>query len=383
MTPITPDIEPLSIKHRRRIFIMSILTFVMVVPALVFYAIGYRIEWGEEARNIRTVGGMYVSADYRDVSIYIDNEPVEDMRIFQSAAYVQNLDAGLHQIHVQGEEIQTWVKVLPVQAHFVTEVSSFNLPTTTQFRLVTEFVTDAGEAVIADSASTTFALASTTNQLYATSSNATTTYSINPEFTYLSTLLASSSEEKRLRVEQEAFVAERFTFSTATTASSSIELATTTKEKNDVELREVGGEVQAFWIGNQERAPHYFCVDYRGPGATKVAYGSHVYDDLVEEYASTTGVLNKDFVGQRLCRESVRIDRKWQSVQYFDFVPGRDDLVLMQLQDGVYVVEIDDRAWQNMQLLYAGDYLEVVVDSNSIFIKDGEYIMEVFTRLQN
>lgn len=382
MTP-TPEIQPLSRKHRRFIFVLTIILFVTVVPALVFYAIGYRIDLSGETGNIRTVGGMYISADAKDVAIYIDDEPVEDMRIFQNAAYIQNLDAGLHQVHVQGEGIQTWVKTLPVQAHFVTEAASFNLPTTTQIRLVTEFLTTDGKSVVSIGATSTFKKSSTTNDFYATSTAATSSYVVNPEFVYLSTLFASSTEEREKRERQAELEAEKFTFSRATnTATSSSQLATTTKIANDVELRKEGDDVVAVWTGRDNNIPYYFCLTYTGPMATALAYGSHVYDDLVDEFASTTDLLSKELIGQQMCRSSIKIDRKQQFVRYFDFVPGNQDLVLLQLQDGVYVVEIDDRAWQNVQLLYQGGNLEVIVDSGSIFIKDGDMIMEVYTGLQ-
>ena len=87
------------------------------------------------------------------------------------------------------------------------------------------------------------------------------------------------------------------------------------------------------------------------------------------------------FAGDRVCRIDIRIDRKWQEVIWFDFLPNRSDLVLMLLEDGLYVVEIDDRSWQNVQLLYPGTDLVVLLDAGRVMVKDGEYILEVFTDL--
>jgi hypothetical protein len=53
----------------------------------------------------------------------------------------------------------------------------------------------------------------------------------------------------------------------------------------------------------------------------------------------------------------------------------------MHLDEGIYVVEIDDRAWQNTQVLYPGQDLMMIVDGNSIFIKDGDIIVEALTEL--
>jgi hypothetical protein len=70
-----------------------------------------------------------------------------------------------------------------------------------------------------------------------------------------------------------------------------------------------------------------------------------------------------------------------QNVQDFNFFPGNEDLILMHLDEGIYLVEIDDRAWQNTQLLYPGRNLIMLVDGNSIFIKDGDIIVEALTEL--
>ena len=95
--------------------------------------------------------------------------------------------------------------------------------------------------------------------------------------------------------------------------------------------------------------------------------------------SSTTPLLTDD---ERLCRSQIKLDRKWQNVYYYDFFPLSTDLVIMQLDDGLYVTEIDDRAWQNTQLVYPGDDFEVVVENNSIFISEGEYYFELITQIE-
>lgn len=375
-----PEVQPLPFKRRRVVFILSLLAFAIAVPTFVFYAVGYRFDFSNEIRNIRAVGGMYISAQVEDIAIYVDDEPVENMRIFQNAAYVQNLDAGLHQVHVQGNELQTWVKLLPVYAHFVTEASSFNVPARPQVRLIPEYLSATGAAIVTPAATATFAFASTTNTFELQRARATSSLEANPEYVYVSGLIASSTADRELLRQIELYERQPFRFTgkqpPATTS------ATTTRVFRNTRLYIEGGEVQAEWIGEGDRVPYYFCVSYRGPESTALGYGSHVMSDLITEYGTPTDFTDPELIGARLCRDTIRIDRKWQSVQYFDFVPGSESHVLLQLQDGVYVVEIDDRAWQNVQLLYPGDYLEVVAAGGQIFIKDGEYYLEVFTELQ-
>ncbi len=380
MSP-SPTMSPLSRKHRQWLFIVSIIVFASAVPLLVFYAIGYRIDLSGETSNIRTVGGIYASTDTANVKIYIDDEPVKNMRIFQNAAYIQDLDAGLHQIHTQGEMFQTWVKELPVYAQYVTEVSSFNLPITPQIRLVTKFTTDSKASVVGLDATSSLAFASTTNSFYATSSTATSSFNINPEYTYLAELFASSTAERQL-FKQQQNQDKRFVFQpTATT--SEILVATTTKVRDDIILQEIDDDIEAVWVGSNKNRPAYFCVTYTGPKSTILAYGTHVYEDIVDEFGEATDLFSDEIIGAQMCRDSVRIDSQGKEVKYFNFLPKRSDLVIMHLPDGIYVTEIDDRAWQNVQLLYPGDDLDILIESNSIFVKDGGIIMEVFTEIRS
>ncbi len=383
MTPI-PEVQPLPQTQRRIIFILSLLVFIVSVPMLVFYAIGYRFDFTDAENNITGVGGMYVTAQAQDVDIYIDQEPVKDMRIFQNAAYIQNLTASTYKVHTQAPELQTWSKELPVFPYLVTEVQSFNIPTTSQVRAITPYSTQAGDSVLFESAtSTVFANASTTNVFFIATTTATSTFIRNLEFAYVETLFASSSQERALLAQQKALEKKNlFRFDTRATTSSSSLVATTTKLHQDMQLIEIGEEVYAQWTGPQEDIPYYFCIKYTDATTTISTYGQHIYDSLVAEYGTTTNFSNGMYTTGKLCRTQIRIDRLWQEVQWFDFVPGSRDLVLMQLEDGLYVVEIDDRAWQNTQLLYAGDSIQVVLDGGRIFIKDGSYYMEVFTTLQ-
>ena len=57
MTPTT-HLPPLPEKKRRFIFIVMVLAFVIAVPSMVLYAIGYRFDFSEESYNFKAVGGF-------------------------------------------------------------------------------------------------------------------------------------------------------------------------------------------------------------------------------------------------------------------------------------------------------------------------------------
>lgn len=382
MTP-TIEMKPLSQTRRRIVFALSLLLFLVAVPVSVFYAIGYRFDFTGELTSIKSVGGMYVvTNDAADTEIFINDEPVEDMRVFQRAAYIQNLEAGIHQVHVQGEGVQTWVKRLPVYAHFVTEVASFNMPEVPQVRLITEYTdpqTAAG-VVFMGATSTMLEHASTTNNLiYAASTTATSTYIANPEFTYVSALVASSTDARKAGKRE--LKPGEFTFDSlaTTTELMSVVPATTTKLWRDHVLYEEEGDVYMRYAGRPEDVPYYFCVRYSGDKKTASEYGDHVLEGVVETIGTSTS--RTRLVGERICRNTIRIDRMGKEVIWFDFVPDTDDLVLMHLSDGLYVVEVDDRAWQNTQLLYPGEDITVVQDGGRIYVADTDVIVEVFTEI--
>ncbi len=387
MPPTIPQVQPLPRAHRRFIFGLSVTLFAVLVPLLVFYAVGFRFDFSEGGiRNIMSVGGLYINTEAEDVSIYVDEAPVEDLRIFQRAAYIQNLEAGVHQVHVQGSGLQTWVKELPVFSHYVTEAAAFNMPLVPQVRHITEFQTADGAAVVDATNTPPFAIASSSQRfVLASSTVATSTYIVNPEFTYITNRFASTTEERTLLEEIVSRTVEPFSFGSPDQLLSPTTTATSTVRFSDMVLSERNGEVYAAWRGEESNIPYYFCVNPLA-SSSPAFYGEHVTAQL---YAAASTTVFDAYSApifeapNRLCRTEIRIDRLGQNVTWFTFMPDSRDHVLMHLNDGIYVVEIDDRSWQNTQLLYPGNNLTLLIDSGRILVQDGEHFLEVFTELPN
>jgi len=355
------------------------------MPIFVFYATGYRIDFDGDERNIVSVGGIYINSEQDGVEILVDGKPVERMRIFRSAAYIQNLVSGIHKVRVQAEGLTTWVKPLPVHEFLVTEASAFTLPATPQIRVVPHYIDNNGFGLVltdiknATTSQALFPHASTTTLVLATSSaTVSKTLEVSPEYEYVDSLFSSSTQ----RVYQQS-LAERvaFRFSDLTNPDDSTELSASTKELHNVVLYEDDGEVYARWVGDPNRTPYYYCVNYLNDQDLINDYGEHVYAALYEDFSQEL-VKAKETPGyDKICRSKIRIDRKQQEVKWFDFLPNANHLVLMLLEDGLYVVEVDDRGWQNVQLLYPGNNLEFVVAGSQIYVYDGEYYLELFTEI--
>ncbi|MCB9810030.1 hypothetical protein H6781_00340 [Candidatus Nomurabacteria bacterium] len=379
--PSEPQIEILSLKRRNRLFFLLLVVFLVALPVMIFYTTGYRLSFENEETSIVTTGGMYITTDNLEVDVYVDQKQIEKPRLFRSAYYIQNIEAGKHRVVVQRPDLQTWVKDLPVDPYIVIEAAAFNMPVVPHIRPVTEFNTIEGLPVFRNVSSTTilFPSATTTIQIYATSSSATSSYSVNEEFIFVKSLFSSTSSSSRSVFEKFLNEVDRFRFAT----TSSVDNSTTTEElveSGNMRLVEREGEIFAVWKDDANTIPYYFCVSNYNASSTASRYGQHVADAIVKQSLSTTTPLMLD--GDRVCRSEIKLNHLRQDVYFYDFFPNDSDLILLQLEDGLYVTEIDDRAWQNTQLLYGGDDFRVVIENNIIYVfEDGKYF-EIITEIE-
>lgn len=373
-----PIIKPLARWHRKIIFFLLLLAFIFSLPAFMFYATGYRYDFFSSTPSITATGGLYISAEALDSKIFIDEEEVTNARLFRRASYIQGLEPGLRRVHVQAPGLHTWVKNLTVYPYIVTEVESFNLPLVPQVRPVTQYQTIRGEAVVFVNSTSTevLAFATTSISFVSTTSKATSTYAIDSEYPLLKDLFAekASTTTSLKRVES------TFGFSTTTVTSTTTEAeqATTTVSRNNLTLYKSEEDVFAAVIDQNKKIPPYFCTN-----RTEYVANKSVEKSLIP----STGVIDENLMtedqsAEKLeCRKEILIDRKYQTVKDFTFFPGSESLVLMLLENGLYVVEVDDRSWQNVQMLYPGRDLHFIVYGGGIFVKDGYLILEALTEI--
>ncbi|MCA9354210.1 MAG: hypothetical protein KC877_01690 [Candidatus Kaiserbacteria bacterium] len=379
-----PQIGELSYKRRQGLFFVLVLVFLFTLPVLIFYTTGYRLSFDNEETTIVTVGGMYVTTDVLDVDVYLDEELVEQPRFFRSAYYIQNIEAGNHRVVVQRPDLQTWVKVLPVDAHIVIEAAAFNMPVRPQLRPITEYVAGGGVPVYFGTRSTEsiFERASSTVPVLVATTTFKSQYDLNEEFIYVESLFSTTSTSSQSVFARLLDGVERFRF--ATTTAPLLGDATTTPElpieRGNIRLVERDEELYAVWQQSGGTIPPYFCVSDSSTTSIAVRYGEHVADQIELLSESTTTPLVLD--ANRLCRPEIKLDRQRQDVYFYDFFPRRSDLVLLQLEDGLYVTEIDDRAWQNSQLLYPGTDFQVVVENDEIYIRDNDQYFAVVTEIE-
>lgn len=377
--PLEPEIKILSTTSRSWFFWSLLVIFVVSLPAFIFYTSGNRLSFEETGTTVVTTGGMYVTTDNLEVDVYLDEEQVQRPRLFRSAYYIQNIESGYHRVVVQSEGVHTWVKELPVDPYIVTEAAAFNMPLISQYRPIAEYIDASGQSVyFAKSTSTAlFPNATTSETFVIQTKRATSTLSLNQEFVFVDNLFSSTSTRASL-LDRIGTQIERFQFSTTTEKG----IATATLsyiEKGNMRLAERGTALYAVWAGSQNNIPHYFCVVDAATSTIAERYGEHVMVQVEKQRLSTSTPLLVD--GNRLCRTEIKIDNKWMGIKMYNFLPDSTDLVVLQLEDGLYVTEIDDRSWQNTQLLYPGSDFETIVTDDAIYVKENGRYIELLTEI--
>ncbi|MEK7639469.1 MAG: hypothetical protein AAB388_04895 [Patescibacteria group bacterium] len=379
--PSEPQIKLLPYKKRQQFFGLLLVIFVVALPTLIFYTTGHRLNLSDPLSKIITTGGMYVTTNDLNVDVYLDEKQFERPRLFRSAYYIQNIETGQHRVVVQREGLYTWVKELPIDPYMVVEAAAFNMPLIPHIRPIAEYETATGTGVfLAKSTSTVlFPKATTTTAFLISAATANSSYVENEEYPFVQSLFSTSTATSTSVFSPIGTDRPRFRFSTTT--ATALERTLDFVEKNNMRLEEQGNELVAIWQGSSNSVPFYFCVTHTLSPIVTERYGTHVAAQVEEQRLSTTTPLLSD--NDRVCRSQIKIDRKRKDIYFYDFFPGSVDLVLIQLEDGLYVTEIDDRAWQNTQLIYPGSEFKVVINNQSIFIAEAGTYFELLTEIED
>lgn len=378
-------VTPLSRQHRQSLFLLLLFVFLVAVPLFVFYSSGYRYDFFAKDGGVVATGGLYISVFGEAGDIYLNEEPVKGSRIFRKATYVQSVAPGLHNIHVQASGLHTWVKSLPVFPHIVTEAEAILLPQIPQVRLITSLQLNGTNVLsVGSTASSTLPGLVLSNTYLISTSSATSTltnYSDNPEYLYLVNLFTpatTSATTTATSTRKFQFVDESVESLVLATSSPII-----TKSRGSIEIFEREGSLFARYATGTRNVPYYFCVSTDALASTTELYGAHVaygIDKIRVIETIKTGGDDGD-IQTRICRDEIRIDTKSEALMSFDFLPNSSDYVIIHIPSGVYVVEIDDRGWQNVQMIYGHTAEAVLVDGGRIFIKEADVFFELFTDL--
>ena len=97
--PLEPQITGMSPRRRLIFFWGLVCIFTLALPLMIFYTTGYRVDvFNADTPAIVTTGGVYISTLATEVEVYLDEEQVQRPRLFRSAYYIQNIDAGQRRV---------------------------------------------------------------------------------------------------------------------------------------------------------------------------------------------------------------------------------------------------------------------------------------------
>lgn len=348
--------KPLSNKTRLGSGIFLAIIFIIIAPILLANSFGWQLgKLGDVLMLVKT-GGIYIASDVSGVEIYVNGEYFKNSGLFIRNTLVQDLDPKeLHEIVVQKQGRNDWRKTLPVYESIVTEARVLMLPVEIETREIYPFFDDLN---IGTTTATSTLKKNTqlpddvlvsgyvpTNTEYRELINL---FSGEENDVYATTTSLISDEEKN-KIQSE--ISEDLLDTASTSTKDIPEYFEELGIENPDELNNLitlnnqvawlqDGNIILNWI-DKDNKPVYYCLEFN------------------------------------LCRDQIILD--WaEEILKFDFLPGRNDVFVVLVSDGVYAVEVDDRSDRNIQTIYLGQNLDFEKDSNEIiFVKDGFVFHEI------
>jgi len=140
--------QPLSRRKRLFYLIVFILLFVILIPVVAFYSLGYRFtkNW-----QIERTGGIYVYSTDQGASIYLDGTLNRQTNFFVRGVFISDLTPRTYQIEVTRASSTSWKKTVTVLSEQVTEAYPFLLPLDPGLATVTPTVVDSSGATVTNS----------------------------------------------------------------------------------------------------------------------------------------------------------------------------------------------------------------------------------------
>lgn len=295
--------DVLSPKKRRLYLVLLTVFFFLSVPLIMMYASGYRLS--SDFKIIKT-GGIYVEVPVSGASFFVEDEFQGTGFLFQKSFFVQDLLPGVYSVRIDREGYHDWRKDFEVAPTLIVSGKALLLPKEPNLILVSS---SSPEAVLEDELITQREVSIVEYRKFIAYFDAT------------STIKSAVSE--------------------IATSSIFYEGATTTViELGDIGLWKGTGGLRAWWLGNADRFPYFFCK------------------------ADT-------------CSREILVAGGSEDISNFDFFPADNQFIIIEWPDGVFVTELDTRNPQNIQPLYAVTGAQFRVIDNTIYILDDGSLFEI------
>lgn len=322
--------KPLSRKIRKSMFWGLFLVFLLITPFILAKSFGYKLDRIDDILKITQTGGIYIHSNISNARIYIDDKYYENNGLLIRNTLIQKLlPDHQYEIVIQKDGFNDWRKKLNVYPSVVTEARVLMLPQEIQKTplLDMDYLYDLGfdidEELLSAEKTKLIADINLANEKALELAKQKATTVITDEKPIVET------EDPKIKI-PDYFA--RFG------VIDPLELKNLIYNNDQVGWID-NDNIIINWTDPKKTIPYYFCLEWN------------------------------------VCRESIIVD--WgDEILAFDYLPGRDDVLIILVKEGLFAVEIDDRSERNIQPIYLGENIEfkknnigkiVVSDSGSFY----------------
>ena len=117
--------QPFPAYQRRLYFFLSIALFLVLLPAVILYADGWRFKSGI---GLVKTGGAFIEVPYPDATVTINADQVGHSGFLQRSFYIGDLAPSAYVVRVDREGYRSWGRILVVEPKLVTDARSLLIP---------------------------------------------------------------------------------------------------------------------------------------------------------------------------------------------------------------------------------------------------------------
>ncbi|HMO78928.1 MAG TPA: hypothetical protein PJ997_01880 [Candidatus Paceibacterota bacterium] len=319
--------KPLPHKTRKKLFWGLFIVFLIITPFILAKSFGYKLDKIDDIFKITQTGGIFIQSNINNARIYLNDKYYESNGLLIRNTLIQKLIPDEeYKIVIQKDGLHDWRKVLKVYPSVVTEARVLMLPINIPKREITDlqYLINIGFIEDVSLATTTDSLEKINSETAKLQQNKKTILDKKEEGLDIS---ATSTEKTEKQIPE---------FFTRLGVSDPDSLKNLLYAGDQVAWIENGNVVVSL-MDTRKTPPFYYCLEWND------------------------------------CRNQIIVD--WSDeILAFDFLSGRDDVLIVLVKEGLYAVEIDDRSERNIQPIYLGENIKFIKDRGQIIVSDaGKY----------
>jgi hypothetical protein len=115
----------MSKKIRNTFFVILMLLFLAIAPAMVMYCLGWRVDWG--SWKVIEPGMLYFRATPKSAEVYVEGKTQKKTDMFFGSILVEDLMPRNYEIEIRKAGYHSWTKNLSVNKRQVTEAKNITL----------------------------------------------------------------------------------------------------------------------------------------------------------------------------------------------------------------------------------------------------------------